>query len=98
MTPPRAFLRGFDSVINEFADILTVAAYTSQRQQPTQSPHISGDLQVPALKLVAPSPSVNGAPPTHPGSDEVTSTKSTAATVNLPRVRPLVPFEIDSDL
>ncbi|KAI6107455.1 hypothetical protein EDD16DRAFT_1712377 [Pisolithus croceorrhizus] len=104
---PRASLRGFDSDINQVANILTAAAYVGQRQQCAQSPHISGaHLQVPATKPVAPPPSVNDASsathsPTHgstPGTDDVTSTKSAATATNPPRVRPLVPFETDSDL
>lgn len=104
---PRASLRGFDSDINQVANILTAAAYIGQRQERAQSPHTSGaHLQVPATKSEGPPLSVNDTssathPPTHgstPGSDDVASTKSAATATNLPRVRPLVPFETDSDL
>ncbi|KAI6025541.1 hypothetical protein EDC04DRAFT_2930739 [Pisolithus marmoratus] len=93
---PRASLRGFDSDINQVTNILTAATYTGQHQQ--QRAH----LQVPATKPMAPPPSVNDTSSTTHGiargSNDVTNTKSASTSPNPPRVRPLIPFEADSDL
>lgn len=104
---PRASLRGFDSDIDQVTNILTAAAYTSQHQQQRAQPsHTSSSphLQVPATKPAVQPPAINDvsstAHSTHGnvlGSNDVTNTKSASST-NPPRVRPLIPFETDSDL
>ncbi|KAL4068632.1 hypothetical protein V8B97DRAFT_2008889 [Scleroderma yunnanense] len=96
---PRASLRGFGSDIYQVSDLLTAAAHAGQQQERTPAPS-STHLQIPIAKQAVLPTSTNDVPFATNSTHAVNCNDTTNAknTNNLPRIRPLVPFETDSDL
>ena len=100
---PRASLRGFGSDIHQVSDLLTAAAHTGQHQQQRTQQLLAPSgthQQIPTVNQVPPSTSANDASSTtnSVNAPAVNCNNTTKSTNNPPRIRPLVPFETDSDL
>ena len=99
---PRASLRGFGSDIHQVSDLLTAAAHTGQHQQQRVQQLLAPSGPHQQISKVPPSTSANDVPSItnsmHATAVNCINTTNTKSTNNPPRIRPLVPFETDSDL
>lgn len=105
---PRASLRGFGSDIHQVSDLLTAAAHAGNQQQQQQQrvqqllAPSNTHLQIPTATQAVPTTSPNDVSSTtnstHTPAVNCNNATNAKSTNNPPRIRPLVPFDTDSDL